>query len=161
MTKPVILVSYWPPAVVEPMSEGAFVRFTSHEPAADLARQQGDRRVSGPSASVWMVPATNPEDPDYERSPALERHARISGSQFWLGQVPVTRHYSIGSFGDPGYVMFSYFSFHDGALSIGQCETVPVADLPVVLAAHHANGRTRAGYKYVNGRPVLTDDMHR
>lgn len=159
MTKPVILVTYWPDHVEGSIFGecGVIIRHTSHADVGYLADIQKNR----PSASVWMVPATDPEDPDYERAPALERPARISGAAYWLGQVPVSRHYSVGYSGAFGYVMLSYFSFREGALSIGQSESVPLSELPKVLAVHHANGRTRGGYRYVNGRPVLTDDMHR
>lgn len=53
------------------------------------------------------------------------------------------------------YVMFNYFSFQNGKLNVGQCESVRQEDVPAVIAALEKNGRTRASYRYENGRAVL------
>jgi hypothetical protein len=85
----VIMSSYWTPPATDDLCEGVVIRHTSHAEAAYISTCQAQGRNGVmPSACVWMVPATNPEDPDYERAPSLERHARISASAYWLGQVP-------------------------------------------------------------------------
>lgn len=66
-----------------------------------------------------------------------------------------TMHYSVNDQYCDGYVMFSYFSFTDGKLNIGQSESVKLGDVAVVREALARNGRTEAGYKYVDGRAVL------
>lgn len=159
MSKPVILVSYWP-APEGSHSIANFIRHTSHAEAAQIADYQDDPRAAGPSACVWMVPATNPEDPEYERSPALERPARIRGAAYWLGEVPKTRHFYIGCSGAPGYVMLYFFSFTEGALSIGQSQGVLLENLPAELEALKRNGWTRASYRYTMGRPELVPHVN-
>lgn len=158
MSKAVIMVSYWPTSDLEDnrFKKGVLIRHTSHADAAVVAHYQTDPRAAGPSACVFMVPATNPEDPDYERSPALERaRDRVSSAAYWLGQVPRECYYSMNLAYAPGFVMFSYFSFQGGELNVGQCEVARVEDVGLVREALERNGRKRANYRYENGRPVL------
>lgn len=54
-----------------------------------------------------------------------------------------------------GYVMFSFFSFRDGELHIGQCQSCPVEDLHQYRAHLVESGWSEGSYKYVNGRAVL------
>lgn len=65
-----------------------------------------------------------------------------------------TRHYTLHD-GLEGYSMFGYFSFENGKLHLGQCESVKNSEV-----AHYCNilakrGMTQATYKYVNGKPEL------
>lgn len=55
----------------------------------------------------------------------------------------------------PGYVMFGFFSFQNGKLNIGQCQSVKIEDAQRERDALHAKGWTKAGYRYVNGKPEL------
>jgi hypothetical protein len=69
-----------------------------------------------------------------------------------------TRHYSENhNMGVDGYIMFSFFSFTDGKLNIGQSQSVAMKDVALEREALARNGWTRAGYKYVNGKAVLVE----
>ncbi len=72
--------------------------------------------------------------------------------------MATTHHYHLAPM-LPGYQMFSYFSFRDGKLHVGQCESVKDEDVPAaVLHLETKMGdycRTRATYRYVDGRAVL------
>ena len=57
----------------------------------------------------------------------------------------------------PGYVMFGFFSFCDGKLNIGQCQSVKEEDAQRERDALRAKGWTKAGYRFVNGAPELTE----
>ena len=68
-----------------------------------------------------------------------------------------TFHYSENhNTGVNGYVMFSFFTFTDGKLNIGQSQSIATKDLKREREALARNGWTRAGYKYVNGKAVLS-----
>ncbi|WP_439398974.1 hypothetical protein ACRQ5Q_16670 [Bradyrhizobium sp. PMVTL-01] len=53
------------------------------------------------------------------------------------------------------WVMFSFFSFHNGKLHIGQCQTVKEEDVEAQFPYLERGGWTRATYRYVNGKPEL------
>ena len=64
-------------------------------------------------------------------------------------------HYDEGDAGEDGYVMFSFFSFTNGKLHIGQCQSVAAKDLEAERAALAHNGWTPGSYRYVNGKAVF------
>jgi hypothetical protein len=66
-----------------------------------------------------------------------------------------TFHYDEGYAGADGYVMFSFFSFTNGKLHIGQCQSVAAKDLEAERAALARNGWTPGSYRYVNGKAVF------
>jgi len=69
-----------------------------------------------------------------------------------------TRHYSENhNTGVAGYIMFSFFTFTDGKLNIGQSQSVALKDVAAEREALTRNGWTRADYKYVNGKAVLVE----
>lgn len=53
------------------------------------------------------------------------------------------------------YVMFSFFSFQNGKLHIGQCQSVREDQVAIERSYLEKNGRTHATYRYVDGKPVL------
>ena len=65
-----------------------------------------------------------------------------------------SRHYTLHD-GLEGYAMFGYFSFENGKLHLGQCESVKTADISVYRKILADRGYTQAAYCYVNGKPVL------
>lgn len=56
------------------------------------------------------------------------------------------------------YVMFGFFSFHDGKLHLGQCQSVKEEDAALEREYLERAGRTKAGYRYVNGKAVLVPE---
>lgn len=58
-----------------------------------------------------------------------------------------------------GYIQFSFFSFQDGKLNIGQCQSVKIEEAQKERDALAKNGYTKAGYKFVNGKPQLVLDI--
>lgn len=65
-----------------------------------------------------------------------------------------TRHYTLHD-GLEGYSMFGYFSFENGKLHLGQCESVKnseVANYRKILAER---GYTQADVKYIAGKATL------
>lgn len=74
-----------------------------------------------------------------------------------------TRHFDMGeprTYPEGGtYIMFSFFTFTDGKLSIGQCQSVKSEYVEREIAALKKDGWTPASYKYANGRAVLSKLM--
>jgi hypothetical protein len=68
-----------------------------------------------------------------------------------------TLHYSESPHAVDGYTMFSYFSFRDGALNVGQCQSVKTEEVALTREALKRSGWTPGGYKYVDGKPVLVE----
>ena len=65
-----------------------------------------------------------------------------------------TRHYTLHDSLE-GYSMFGYFSFENGKLHIGQCESVKNSEIAHYREILAERGYTQASYKYVGGKPVL------
>lgn len=65
-----------------------------------------------------------------------------------------TRHFTLHD-GLEGYSMFGYFSFEDGKLHLGQCESVKNSEVSIYRNILISRGMTQATYKYVNGKPEL------
>lgn len=66
-----------------------------------------------------------------------------------------TFHYHIGKGALPGYSMFSFFSFTDGRLHVGQCQSVKNDELAIEVTALKRNGWSEASWKFDNGKPIL------
>lgn len=64
--------------------------------------------------------------------------------------------YSVNDHSCHGYSMFSFFSYCDGKLNVGQSQHVKTDDVRHEREALSRNGWTEANWHYENGRPIVT-----